>query len=196
MPPARPHGRGHRARSPGAYTRARRRFSRPDRSAGVRAARGDSAIAARRRGSTRRAPMKATRPSLVQCSAACGRIRYCAQVDGRCPGILGQARRLVPEIVGLMKQYSKPRPRGIHSEALRIVHNRHPGLEMWVNLVGIVLVVQELGGRPSGVNDHGIEPGRRKRCRPSGSSMSANVGHRADPVWPRSLRLLICRKAA
>ena len=34
---------------------------------------------------------------------------------------------------------------------------------MRVHFVGIVLIVQELGRGPSGVNDQGIESGRRKR---------------------------------
>src|ERR1017187_2458552 len=83
-------------------------------------------------------------PELGPVHGGTGRVRHWGNLDGRRPWFLRQARRLVPKIVGLMEQYPQPRPRGINGEALRIVHNGYPGLEMRIHLVGIVLVVQEL----------------------------------------------------
>ncbi len=85
------------------------------------------------------------------------------QVDLGRPRCLRQPGRFVPKIGGLVEQDFEPRTRRDHQYAAWIIHDRHPGLEMWVNLETIVLVVQELGGRRARMNDQGIKAARRER---------------------------------
>ena len=86
------------------------------------------------------------------------------QIDLRRPGCLRQPRGFVPEVVGLIEQDCRARARPVHHDAARIVHNRYPSLEVGINLVGVVLVVQELDGRPPGVHHQRIKAGGRQRA--------------------------------
>ena len=85
------------------------------------------------------------------------------QIDLRRPGRLRQPGRLMPIVVGLVKQHLEVRARYDYQNAAWIVDDRHPGLEMRINFVRIVLVIQELGGRAACMDHQRIEAACIKR---------------------------------
>ena len=78
------------------------------------------------------------------------------------PGTLGQVGGLMPVIDGLVEQHLGPGARRVNEHAARIVEHRHPGLELWVDLERVVLVIQKLHQRGTRHDHEGIEAGARQ----------------------------------
>src|ERR1700722_15674597 len=69
----------------------------------------------------------------------------------------------MPIIVGPIEYELEPPAWRVHQNATRIVHNRHPSLEMWITLVRIIVVVEEQDWRAAGVDDQCVIAGCRQR---------------------------------
>ena len=85
------------------------------------------------------------------------------QVDRSCPRGLGDRRGLVPVIVGLMKQHLERPSRCVHQYGSWAVENGHPGLEVRIDLVWVVLVIEKLQGWTSRMNHQRVEAGGGQR---------------------------------
>ena len=84
------------------------------------------------------------------------------QIDLGGPWRLRQRGGFVPIIAGLMEKNLESCAGRDHQDAAWIIHDRHPGLEMGVYLVRVVLIIQELHGRRARMYDQCIETAGRK----------------------------------
>ena len=102
-------------------------------------------------------------PELRPVLARPGRVGQRCDVDGCRPRFTRQACRLVPVVVGLVKQHSRPRAGRVNDHALRIVDDGRPRFEVRVHFIWVCLIVEELGRRTTCVDHQCLKTGRGER---------------------------------
>ena len=164
-PARRRDGRARRERSPGGRTRSRSRSSRSARSGGAASS-----------GSGFRTP-PSMKPS---CSAMHGDASAAGSAASRRaasrddldvelidPEALRRAGRLVPVVDRLVVDERRLAAGPVDDEAVRVVDDRHPPLEVRVHFERIGGVVEELDAQVAGGDDERVEPAPRRapgRC--------------------------------